>query len=155
MCYNGNIREYKKGGDTVATLENLKPLSWRPEEEFKALSAKGGRASGVAKRKAKSMREAARLLLEAPLLDDEQVRQALETLGLDPDQQSAILLKAIEQARRGDMESARYVRDTSGQAPAQQVALGGVDGAPITTVDLTGMSADELQQLIADAEKPG
>ena len=133
----------------MANEQNLRSLASLPPEQHKEFSVAGGIASGKARRKAKSMREAARFLLEAPLLDDPATRAALETLGLEADQQSAILLKAIEQARRGDIESARYARDTSGQAPAQQVALGGVDGQPIKTLDLSGLSNEELQQLIS------
>ena len=137
----------------MAKEQNLIQFDEMTPERHKELSAAGGIASGKARRKAKSMREAARFLLEAPLLDDPETRAALETLGLEPDQQSAILLKAIEQARRGDMESARYARDTSGQAPAQQVALGGVDGQPIQTLDLSGLSNEELQRLISDQDQ--
>ncbi len=136
----------------MANEQNLRSLGEVPEAERKAIQSAGGIASGKAKRKAKSMREAARFLLEAPLLDDPATVEALETLGLEADQQSAILLKAIEQARRGDMESARYARDTSGQAPAQQVALGGMDGQPIQTMDLSGLSTDELQKLLSEQE---
>lgn len=132
----------------MANEENLRPYGTIPEEEHRELSAKGGRASGVAKRKAKNMREAARFLLEAPLLDDPATAAALEALGLQADQQSAILLKAIDQARRGDMESARYARDTSGQAPAQMVELGGIDGKPIQELNLAELSTEQLQQLL-------
>lgn len=137
----------------MANVKNLVSLGDRPEEERKAIQSAGGAASQKARKKAKNMREAARFLLEAPLLDDPATVAALQTLGLEADQQSAILLKAIEQARRGDMESARYARDTSGQAPAQQVALGGVDGQPIQTLDLSGLSNEELQQLISNQDQ--
>lgn len=136
----------------MANEHNLISLGDRPVEERREIAVAGGTASGRARRKAKNMREAARFLLEAPILDDPATVEALQTLGLEADQQSAILLKAIEQARRGDMESARYARDTSGQAPAQQVALGGMDGQPIQTLDLSGLSTEELQKLLSEQE---
>ena len=139
----------------MANEQNLISLGDRPAEERRAIQAAGGAASQRARKKAKNMREAARFLLEAPLLDDPEVQKALETLGLEADQQSAILLQAIKQARRGDMESARYARDTSGQAPAQQVELGGMDGQPIQSVDLSQLSNEQLQKLVADSDKPG
>lgn len=132
----------------MANEQNLIPLSERPLEERKAIQAAGGAASQKARKKAKNMREAARLLLEAPLLDDPATAAALEALGLQADQQSAILLKAIDQARRGDMESARYARDTSGQAPAQMVELGGMDGKPIQQMNLSELSTEQLQELL-------
>jgi hypothetical protein len=137
----------------MANEQNLRSLGDVPEEERKAIQSAGGIASGKVRRKAKNMREAARFLLEAPLLDDPATAAALQTLGLEADQQSAILLKAIEQARRGDMESARYARDTSGQAPAQAVELGGMEGQPIETLDLSKMSTAELQKLLAEQPK--
>lgn len=139
----------------MANEQNLRPFDKLSEDEKRAIQSAGGIASGKARRKAKNMREAARFLLEAPLLDDPETRKALETLGLEADQQSAILLQAIKQARRGDMESARYARDTSGQAPAQQVELGGMDGQPIKSVDLSQLSNEQLQKLVADSEKQG
>ena len=122
-------------------------------ERHKELSAKGGRNSGITKRKAKSMREAARVILEANLTDDEK-RAAIEALGLEPDQQSAILLAAAEKAKHGDIEAARFIRDTSGQSPAQQVQLGGIDGQPIEMIDLTGLSNDELRALLQKHSDP-
>lgn len=136
----------------MANEQNLVSLGDRPADERRAIQAAGGVASQKARKKARNMREAARFLLEAPILDDPATVEALQTLGLEADQQSAILLKAIEQARRGDMESARYARDTSGQAPAQQVALGGMDGQPIQTMDLSGLSTEELQKLLSEQE---
>ena len=132
----------------MANEQNLRSLGDVPEEERKAIQSAGGIASGKARRKARNMREAARFLLEAPLLDDPDTAAALETLGLTADQQSAILLKAIQQARHGDMESARYARDTSGQAPAQQVALGGIDGKPIESLNLSELSTEQLNELL-------
>ena len=120
----------------MANEQNLIPMTERSKEEHRQLSSKGGKASAKAKRKAKSMREAARILLEAPLLDDEQTVELLARLGLEADQQSAILLSAIIKAKNGDIEAGRYVRDTSGQAPSQQLELGGIDGQPIETMDL-------------------
>ena len=137
----------------MANEQNLKSFADMPEEKHKEISAAGGIASGKAKRKAKNMREAARFLLEAPLLDDPATAAALEALGLQADQQSAILLKAIDQARRGDMESARYARDTSGQAPAQMVELGGIDGKPIQELNLAELSTEQLQELLNKQEK--
>lgn len=136
----------------MANAENLRPYGTIPEAEHKELSAKGGRASGVAKRKAKNMREAAQILLSAALVDDPETEQALATLGLEADQQGAMLLAALRKSQTGDIEAARFVRDTSGQAPAQMVALGGMDGQPIQTMDLSTLSNDELQKLLREQD---
>ena len=137
----------------MAKEDNLISLGDRTPEERAAIGSKGGKASVKAKRRAKNMREAANILLKADLLDDEETAELLARLGLEPDQQSAILLAAIQKAKRGDIEAARYARDTSGQAPAQQMEIGGMDGKPIETMDLSGMSTAELETLLAEAEK--
>lgn len=136
----------------MAGIENLRSLGDVPEAERKAIQSAGGIASGVAKRKAKNLREAAQILLAAKLVDDPQTEAALATLGLEADQQGAMLLAALRKSQTGDIEAARFVRDTSGQAPAQQVALGGMDGQPIQTLDLSGLSNEELQKLLSEQE---
>lgn len=129
----------------------LTPFNTMDAEKQKAIATLGGKASGVARRKAKNMREAARILLEAPLLDDAKTAAVLEQMGLEADQQSAILLAAIGKAKRGDIEAARYARDTSGQAPAQQVDIGLGDKKP-AEMDLTGLTEEQLQQMLQEAK---
>lgn len=137
----------------MANEQNLISLGDRDPEERRAIQSKGGKVTQAKYRKAKNMREAARILLESPLLDDEETAELLRRMDLEPDQQSAILLAAIQKAKRGDIEAARYARDTSGQAPAQQMEIGGMDGKPIETMDLSGMSTEELERLLVEAEK--
>ena len=137
----------------MANEQNLIQFDEMDEARRREISSNGGKASGVARRKAKNMREAARILLSAPLLDDEETAALLGRLGLDADQQSAILLAAIDKAKRGDIEAARYARDTSGQAPAQQVDIGLGDKKP-EEMDLSGMTEEQLQQLIQGAQSP-
>lgn len=130
------------------SLENLVQFENRPDH--KELSAKGGRASGESKRRKKNLREVARALLEAPLTDcNPEIAAALAAAGLDQDHQGAMMLAALRKSELGDIEASRFVRDTSGQAPSQQVELGGIDGKPIEVVDLSGLSMDQLNALLA------
>lgn len=146
-------KEIRKRGDSVANEQNLIPLNERSPEERAAIGSKGGKATAAKKRRAKNMKEAANILLAADLLDDEATAELLGRLGLEADQQSAILLAAIQKARRGDIEAARYARDTSGQAPAHQMEIGGIDGKPIESLDLQNLSTEELEKIAAEAEK--
>ena len=132
----------------MAGIENLRSLGDVPEEERKAIQSAGGVASGKARRKARNMREAAQILLSAALVDDPETEQALATLGLEADQQGAMLLAALRKSQTGDIEAARFVRDTSGQAPAQMVELGGLEGKPLQGVNLAELSNEELQKLL-------
>lgn len=130
-------------------LDNLQNLGDRPDH--KELSAKGGRASGESKRRKKNLREVARAMLEAPLLPDTdpEVLAALEQMGLDKDHQGAMILAAMRKSASGDIEASRFVRDTSGQAPSQQVELGGIDGKPIEIMDLSNLTTEQLNVLLA------
>ena len=133
----------------MAKEDNLISLADRDPEDALRIQRMGGQANKARLKKARSMREAARHLLEAELLDDEETKALLAQLGLEADQQSAILLAAVRKSRNGDIEAARYVRDTSGQAPAQQVELGGIDGQPIETMDLSALTTEQLQEILA------
>lgn len=130
----------------VANTENLIPLQFRtPEEQFAICSA-GGRASGEARRRTRAMREAAQLLLSSPLVEESDAGTAdlLRQLGLEPDQQSAILIKAIQQAKAGDIRSAQFVRDLSGQN-------GKGEGNPSGEgVDLRSLSVEELERMLRE-----
>ena len=138
----------------MANEQNLKSFADIPEEKHKEISAAGGIASGKARRKAKNMREAAQILLAAALIDDPETQKALEVLGLEADQQGAMLLAALRKSQTGDIEAARFVRDTSGQAPAQMVELGGIDGKPIQELNLSELTTEQLQELLHKQEKP-
>ena len=138
----------------MANEQNLKSFADIPEEKHKEISAAGGIASGKARRMAKSMREAAQILLAAALIDDPETQKALEVLGLEADQQGAMLLAALRKSQMGDIEAARFVRDTSGQAPAQLVELGGIDGKPIQELNLSELTNEQLQELLHKQEKP-
>ena len=133
----------------VGNNGNLIPTTDLTPEERSDLGRKGGIASGVARRKARNMREAARIILAAPLTDDPDTAAALAEMGLEPDQQGAILLAATKKSKYGDIEAARYIRDTSGQAPTQTVELSGPDGGAIG-IDLAGYTDDQLRQLLSD-----
>ena len=132
-------------------LDNLQDLSARPDH--RELSAKGGRASAETKRRKKNLREVARALLEAPLTEcSKELADALEAAGLDKDHQGAMMLAALRKSETGDIEASRFVRDTSGQAPSQQVELGGIDGKPIEIMDLGGLTTEQLNALLAQQD---
>ena len=131
-------------------MSGLRKFGEIPAEEQKKLASAGGKASGESKRRKKNLREVTRALLEAPLTDcNEELAAALEAAGLDKDHQGAMMLAALRKSENGDIEASRFVRDTSGQAPSQQVELGGIDGKPIEVMDLSGLTTDQLNALLA------
>ena len=132
----------------MANADNLIPLQFRSPEEQYAIRSAGGKASMEARRKVKAMREAAQLLLSSPLVEEKDAETAalLRQLGLEPNQQSAILIKAICQAKDGDIRSAQFIRDLSGQAEKGKAAMLGEE------VDLRSLSLEELEGLLGEGE---
>lgn len=132
-------------------MSGLRKFGEIPEEEHRIKAAEGGRKSGEVRRRKKNLREVTRALLEASALPDTdpELLAALEAAGLDKDNQGVMMLAAMRKAEAGDIEASRFVRDTSGQAPSQQVELGGIDGKPIEVMDLSGLSTEELNKLLS------
>ena len=96
--------------------QNLKPV--RTTEEAKAKGAIGGKKSGEAKRRKKSMKAAAKLLLSLPVQGD--AEKQLVKLGLDPadaDNQMLVMAAMFLKAAKGDVKAATFLRDTAGEVP--------------------------------------
>ena len=89
------------------------------------------------------------LSLDVP---DEAVRAELEKLGLDPSFSNAISMAAIMRAANvGDIEAARFTRDTVGEKPTEALQLGITD-KPIKSLDLSQLSDAELEALADQVE---
>lgn len=133
-------------------VENLKHDFTSAERA--ANGAKGGKASGVAKRRQKTFRDSVNAILACKVQDEEQ-RKALEALGIDPTMLNQIQLAVYGKAAKGDVEAARFLRDTRGEKPREALEVGNLDGKPLASIDLTGLSDEELQRLAAQrAEEP-
>lgn len=151
-----------KVGITMAKgHENLIPMQARTAEEQRAITVAGGRASGEARRRYRTMRESLRLLLGLNVTDEAKA-EALKALGLDPTYQNAIQLSMASKALDGDVEAARFVRDTSGEKPAQAVDMSVTD-KPFESLDLKALSDEDLAKIAddggtdvvdSDADKP-
>jgi len=124
-----------------------------PKEEHLEISRKGGLAYGEKRRKAKLLRQMAFDLLNTEIPTQDEVRQMLVDRGLDTTYGDGMLLTMILRAIAGDVDAARFVRDTSGQRPAEQVELGNVDGLPFMRKDLKELSDEELLRLMSEAKE--
>ena len=103
--------------------ENLKSLADRTTEEQREIAIKGGQASGEARRKKKGMRELANIMLGcgANKANIDAIRAIFPDLDIDDvTVEAAILAKQAEKAVKGDLKSAEFLRDTSGQKPEQK-----------------------------------
>lgn len=102
----------------MANEQNLKKFG--SEREPREAGRKGGKASGEARRKKRQMKNAAKLLLDMPVVGENAVKN-LETLGFDEEDmtnQMALLVRIFQKAiATGDVRAAEFLRDTAGYNP--------------------------------------
>lgn len=103
--------------------KNLVPFSERTVEEARALGKKGGIESGVARRRKKSLKEAADLFLSLPV-SDKRTRNKIARCGVDPediDNQMAMVIGLTLAATSGDARAGRLIADLLGDDPREGV----------------------------------
>lgn len=122
--------------------KNLVPMDQRSEDEARSLGQQGGIASGKARRRKRSMKEAADYYLSLPETDRRRVNALLrdEVEPEDVDNQMSVVMGMAEAAKRGDARAAGVLLKMLGEeAPQEDPAadtlerarelLGGVDSA--------------------------
>lgn len=95
----------------MANEQNLIPFDERTESEAREISRKGGIASGAARRRKKSMREAADLFLSLPV-SDKRKQSMFARLGIeadDMDNQMAVIVGLTGAAAAGDARAAKVL----------------------------------------------
>jgi hypothetical protein len=101
----------------VAGEENLIPFSERTKEEARELGRRGGKASGAARRRKRSLKEAADLYLSLPV-EDKRRWNKLSRRYLDAediDNQMAMIVSLWDGAMAGDARSAKVLIDLLGK----------------------------------------
>lgn len=91
--------------------------SRRTREEHSEDSRKGGKKSGEVRRKNKTMKETMKKLLTLDMPDCDG-KEELKQLGLEDEEltlQTGILINQVKKALAGNLDSAKFVRDTSGE----------------------------------------
>ena len=97
--------------------KNLIPMEQRSPEEAREMGRKGGRASGVSRRRKKSLREAAELYLSLPV-SDKRAWNKLARDGVEPedvDNQMAVIAGLTIRAAKGDAKAAKVLFDLLGE----------------------------------------
>ena len=117
-------------------------------EELRENGRKGGVASGVAKRKQKTFRESIKAIL-ALQTPDEAKKAQLEELGIDATILNAINMAVSGRAAAGDVEAARYLRDTAGEKPREGLELGNLDDKPLASLDMSKLTDEQLKIIAA------
>lgn len=131
--------------------KNLVPLPQRSKDDQWAIRSAGGKASQAKQRARKTQAEIIRQIMALELTQEEGADKLL-ALGLDPTWATDANVAVMQKARRGDVESLRYLRDTIGEKPREGLEIGNLDGQPLSTVDLSTMTDDQLRALIAARE---
>ena len=118
----------------VKGQENLIPCSERSKDETREIGAKGGKASGEARRRKRDIQAAMQALLE---------KQYKGKDGISLSGAEAISLKQMEKALKGDAKAFELVRDSAGQKPVDKVMVAEVDQTVINEVESMILEEDE------------
>lgn len=99
-------------------------------EERRENGRKGGIKSGEVKRRKAEMRKTLELLLTMPLHDKKchevgDIQSFAQLKGKNVTVEAAIMIKQIQRALAGDLPSAEFIRDTSGQTPTKDLNISG------------------------------
>ena len=97
--------------------KNLVPLNERTKEEQRSIQQDGGKASGVSRRRKRSLKEAADLYLSLPV-SDRKMWNKISRRGVDPediDNQMAMIIGLAMAATAGDAKAAKVIVDLLGE----------------------------------------
>ena len=101
----------------MANEQNLIPFSERSKEEAREYGRKGGQASGAARRRKRSLKEAADYYLSLPVAGTKKWNK-IAGEGVDPedvDNQMAIIVGLSRAAALGDAKAAKVLFDVLGE----------------------------------------
>lgn len=112
----------------MANEENLKkgePYRFRTGEQQVEIARKGGIASGEARRRKKTMREAAEMMLDKEIPKNlTELRKKIQAFGITEEDltfQTAVMVGVINQAMKGNTKAAAFLRDTMGENPSLEL----------------------------------
>ena len=134
----------------MAGEENLIPFNERTEEEQKRIARMGGKASGEARRRKKTMKENLELLLtmsvgkgkKADIEKGENIKEyAKENVTVE----QAILIAQIQKALKGDTQAFEMIRDLIGEKPVDKKE---VSASVQHDNPFEGLTTEELKKLI-------
>lgn len=137
----------------MANEQNLIPFNKQTESEQRENSRKGGIASGEARRRKKSMKEAFELLLSLPVNQNGKIGNKIiavaEDLGIPPeelDNQMAMCINMFSASMsKNPTQAFASIQATIGEKPVDNVK---VEGNISTTNPLEGLSTEEIRKAI-------
>lgn len=102
----------------MSNEKNLIPFDQRSEEEQRRIRSAGGVASGAARRRKRSLKEAADLYLSLPVSDQRKWNR-ISRRYVDPediDNQMAMIIGLVDAAADGDARAAKVIVDLLGDS---------------------------------------
>lgn len=102
--------------------KNLIPMNERTKDEQREIASKGGKASGKARRRKRTMKDAAQLILQLPVRAEQAA--LLQKYGIPENDCTNLMLimaKAVQMAADGNLKAAEFIRDTLGENPQYKV----------------------------------
>ena len=102
-----------KGGRVLPGdgTKNLKPLNQRSKEEQRKIQSKGGKASGVARRKKAELKKALNIVLTSKV-HQSGLASLLEDMGFENSYEMAIVFSMANKATQGDVRAAEWITKT-------------------------------------------
>lgn len=143
----------------MANEKNLVPNSARTPSERRENASKAGVASGVSRRRKKSLKQKMQLLLSLPAADNDQTE--LATMGIDPEDMDneMVLVKALFiAAAAGDTRAFDRIQDVLGRSVArEELALKKQEAkrkaaAGTDAEDRIGSYLDALAEVLKDGD---
>ena len=107
----------------LANEENLKPFGsgQLSESEEREMRSRGGKKSGETRRRKKTMKETAKMMLDMEIpAAGKELKAKLKSMGISEEDftyQSAIMVGILNQAMKGNVKAAAFLRDTIGENP--------------------------------------
>ena len=115
--------------------KNLIPMDQRSKSEARELGRNGGIASGVSRRRKRSLKEAADLYLSLPV-SDRKMWNKISRRGVDPediDNQMAMIIGLTIAATAGDAKAAKVIVDLLGGGARSEGGAGHPPGSDLVT----------------------
>lgn len=108
----------------MANADNLKGKGFdsRSTDEVRDIARKGGVNSGASRRRKRTMKSGAKLLLDMPA--SKAITQKLKLLGIDEDDatyQMGVMVAMLQQALDGNVKAAQFLRELAGEDPKQEM----------------------------------
>ena len=143
----------------MANEKNLVPINERTKSEQREIASAGGKASGSARRRKKSLKQKMQLLLSLPAADNDQTE--LANMGVEPDDMDneMVLVKALFlAAAEGDTRAFDRIQDVLGRSVArEELALKKQEAkrkaaAGTDAEDRIGSYLDALAEVLKDGD---